>query len=97
MRTSPASLRTRNSYGGDGACLALYVTDSCGACAGSLWMAGDKPKDDEHLSDWYRATGGDTAQINGITGASARRSCSLHCATDGTSCVAPRRIWWMEA
>ena len=32
-------------------------------------MAGGKSKYYEHLSDWYRATGGDTAQVNGITGA----------------------------
>jgi len=33
-------------------------------------MAGTKSKYYEHLSDWYRATGGNTAEINGITGAS---------------------------
>lgn len=57
-------------YGGEGAYLALYVTDAQGAYAGSLWMAGGKSKYYEHLSDWYRATGGDMAQIAGITGAS---------------------------
>jgi hypothetical protein len=41
-----------------------------GAYAGSLWMAGGKSKYYKHLTDWYRATGGDTGQINGITGAS---------------------------
>lgn len=59
-----------NQYGGDGAYLALYVTDANGAYVGSLWMAGGKSKYYEHLSDWYRATGGNTAEINGITGAS---------------------------
>lgn len=59
-----------NDYGGDGAYLALYVTDAQGAYVGSLWMAGGKSKYYQHLSDWYRATGGDPAQINGITGAS---------------------------
>ncbi len=59
-----------NQYGGDGAYLALYVTDAQGSYMGSLWMAGGKSKYYEHLSDWYRATGGDTAEINGITGAS---------------------------
>ena len=33
-------------------------------------MAGGKSKYYEHLSDWHRATGGDPAQIDGITGAS---------------------------
>ena len=67
----PVTLTTTlNSYGGDGAYLVLYVTDAQGAYAGSLWMAGGKSKYYEHLSDWYRATGGDPVQINGITGAS---------------------------
>jgi hypothetical protein len=61
---------TLNPYGGNGAYLALYVTDAQGAYKGSLWMAGGKSRYYEHLSDWYRATGGDTAEINGITGAS---------------------------
>ena len=61
---------TMNAYGGDGAYLALYVTDAGGAYVGSLWMAGTKSKYYSHLGDWYRATGGDPAQINGITGAS---------------------------
>jgi len=61
---------TLNAYGGDGAYLALYVTDPQGAYAGTLWMAGGKSKYYSHLTDWHRATGGDPAQINGITGAS---------------------------
>lgn len=67
----PVTMTTNlTQYGGDGAYLALYVTDAQGAYKGSLWMAGGKSKYYEHLSDWYRATGGDTAEINGITGAS---------------------------
>jgi len=61
---------TMNAYGGDGAYLAIYVTDAQGAYQGSLWMAGTKSKYYEHLSDWYRASAGNTAEINGITGAS---------------------------
>ncbi|ABX63424.1 hypothetical protein C064_02015 [Brucella suis 63/252] len=67
----PVTLSTTlNNYGGDGAYIALYVTDAQGAYAGSLWMAGGKSKYYQHLSGWYRATGGDTAEIDGITGAS---------------------------
>jgi len=67
----PVTLTTTlNNYGGNGAYLALYVTDAKGAYAGSLWVAGGKSKYYEHLSGWYRATGGNTAEINGITGAS---------------------------
>ena len=61
---------TLNDYGGRGAYLAFYVTDAQGAYVGSLWMAGGKSRYYQHLRDWYRATGGDSAQIDGITGAS---------------------------
>lgn len=67
----PVTLTTTlNAYGGNGAYLAFYVTDAQGVYRGSLWMAGTKTKYYSHLSDWYRATGGNTAEINGITGAS---------------------------
>ena len=73
---------TLNNYGGDGAYLALYVTDAAGAYAGTVWMAGGKSKYYEHLSDWYRATGGDPAQIDGITGASVGAGRSLEITLD---------------
>ena len=79
----PVTLTTTlNNYGGDGAYLALYVTDASGAYVGSLWMAGGKSKYYEHLSDWYRATGGDTVQVNGITGASVGAGRSLEITLD---------------
>ena len=58
------------NYGGNRAYLALYVTDANGKYAGSLWMAGGRTGYYRHLSGWYNATGGDTGQISGITGAS---------------------------
>ncbi|MBN2905492.1 MAG: DUF2271 domain-containing protein [Rhodobacteraceae bacterium] len=79
----PVTLSTTlNTYGGDGAYLVLYVTDASGAYAGSLWMAGGKSKYHEHLSDWYRATRGDTAQIDGITGASVGAGRTLEVTLD---------------
>lgn len=79
----PVTLTTTlTNYGGDGAYLAFYVTDTSGAYVGSLWMAGGKSKYYEHLSDWYRATGGDPAQINGITGASVGAGRSLEITLD---------------
>jgi len=67
----PVTLTTTlNRYGGEGAYLAIYVTDATGAYAGTLWMAGTRSRYYTHLSDWYAATGGDPAQIDGITGAS---------------------------
>jgi len=69
-------------YGGDGAYVALYVTDASGAYAGSLWMAGGKSKYYKHLEGWYRATRGDTAQVDGITGASVGAGRSLEITLD---------------
>lgn len=57
-------------YGGNNAFVVMYVTDAQGKYAGSLWMAGGRARYYRHLSGWYRATGGNTAEINGITGAS---------------------------
>ncbi|HQU69028.1 MAG TPA: DUF2271 domain-containing protein [Albidovulum sp.] len=79
----PVTLTTTLSgYGGDGAYLVLYVTDARGAYAGTLWMAGDKSKYYQSLGDWYRATGGNPAQINGITGASVGAGQSLKITLD---------------
>ena len=67
----PVTLNTTlKNYGGDGAYLALYLTDASGAYVQTLWVAGEKSKYYKHLTDWHRATGGNPLQINGITGAS---------------------------
>lgn len=71
-----------SQYGGQGAYLAIYVTDPSGAYAGSLWMAGGKSKYFKHLSDWARLTGGDVAQVDGITGASVGAGRSLELTMD---------------
>ncbi len=73
---------TMNNYGGNGAYLALYVTDASGAYVGSLWMAGGKSKYYKHLTDWAAATGGNTAEINGITGASVGSGRTLDISLD---------------
>ena len=73
---------TLNDYGGNGAYLAVYVTDANKAYVGSLWMAGGKSKYYRHLGNWYQATGGDTAQVNGITGASVGSGRSLEITLD---------------
>lgn len=79
----PVTLTTTlSNYGGDGAYLALYVTDAQGAYVGSLWMAGAKSKYYEHLSGWYRATGGNVAEIDGITGASVGAGRTLEITLD---------------
>lgn len=79
----PVTLTTTlKDYGGNGAYLAIYVTDKNGAYAGSLWMAGTKSKYYQHLANWYQATGGDTAQIDGITGASVGSGRTLEVTLD---------------
>lgn len=73
---------TLANYGGDGAYLAIYVTNAQGAYAGSLWLAGRKSKYYSHLSGWHRATGGNPAEINGITGASVGAGRTLEISLD---------------
>ncbi|WP_321333884.1 DUF2271 domain-containing protein [Breoghania sp.] len=68
---------TLTDYGGKEAYLAFYVTDANGAYVGSLWMSGTKAKYYDSLSDWYRYTGGSTAEVDGITGASVGSGRSL--------------------
>jgi hypothetical protein len=58
------------AYNGPGTYLAYYVTDSSNAYVGTLWMAGSRSRYFEHLSGWYRASGGNMSGIDGITGAS---------------------------
>lgn len=80
----PVTFTTQmTDYGsGNGAYLAFYVTDAQGAYVGSLWMAGGKAKYYSHLSGWYTATGGNTAQVDGITGASVGAGRSLKITLD---------------
>lgn len=61
---------TLNNYGGDGAYLAVYLTDAQGAYAGTLWVAGGKAKFYRHLRDWARLSANDTKRLDGVTGAS---------------------------
>ena len=58
------------SYGGDGAYLAVYLTNAKGAYAGTLWVAGGTAKYYKHLSDWNRLSAGDAKRLHGVTGAS---------------------------
>jgi membrane-associated PAP2 superfamily phosphatase len=73
---------TMAQYGGPGAYLAVYVTDPAGAYAGSLWMAGGKSKYYKHLTDWARFTGGNVAEVDGITGASVGAGKTLELSMD---------------
>ncbi|NLD55446.1 MAG: DUF2271 domain-containing protein [Burkholderiaceae bacterium] len=58
------------NYGGDGAYLAVYLTDAKGAYARTLWVAGGKAKYYKHLADWNRLSAKDAKRLDGVTGAS---------------------------
>lgn len=73
---------TLKNYGGNGAYVALYVTDAAGTYKGTLWMAGSKSKYYSHLSGWERASRGNLADINGITGASVGAGRTLKVTVD---------------
>lgn len=68
-------------YGGDGAYLAIYLTDRSGRYERTLWVAAPKAKYWRHLRDWYRATGG-TTKVDGISGASVGAGKTLRVTVD---------------
>ena len=70
------------NYGGDGAYLAVYLTDAKGAYAGTLWVAGGKAKYYKHLADWNRLSAGDAKRLNGVTGASVGAGRTLKVTAD---------------
>ncbi len=70
------------NYGGDGAYLAVYLTDAKGAYAGTLWVAGGKAKYYKHLADWSRLSSGDAKRLQGVTGASVGQGRTLKVTAD---------------
>ena len=70
------------NYGGDGAYLAVYLTDPKGAYARTLWVAGGKAKYYKHLADWSRLSAGDAKRLDGVTGASVGAGRSLKVTAD---------------
>ena len=67
----PVTLTTQlKNYGGDGAYLAVYLTDAKGAYVRTLWVAGGKAKYYKHLADWNRLSTSDGKRLQGVTGAS---------------------------
>ncbi|MBR9857999.1 MAG: DUF2271 domain-containing protein [Gammaproteobacteria bacterium] len=57
-------------YNGDGAYMAIYLTDADGRYQDTLWVAGRKSKYYKHLKDWARGGGMKRAEYDGKTGAS---------------------------
>lgn len=68
-----------NSYQGDGAYLAIYLTDTAGVYKRTLWIAGGKSKHYKHLSDWAKGSKMDRAEYDGLTGASINSGQTLVC------------------
>ncbi|POR50343.1 DUF2271 domain-containing protein [Bosea psychrotolerans] len=65
---------TLKPYGGNGAYLAIYITDPQGKLHKTVRIAGGKAKYYKHLSAWNRLSGG---RIDGTTGASVGSGQSL--------------------
>ena len=70
---------TLKNYGGDGAYLAIYVTDASGKLQKTIRVAGGKAKYHKHLSAWFRQSGG---KIDGTTGASVGSGGTLSVSVD---------------
>lgn len=67
----PITLTTQlQSYSGDGAYLAIYVTDANGKYRSTLWVAGKKSKYYKHLRDWARGSRMKASEFDGVSGAS---------------------------
>ncbi len=71
---------TLKSYGGNGAYLAIYLTDAQGKFHSTLRVSGRKTKYYSHLRDWSR--GNANRNIDGITGASVGSGQSLKVSVD---------------
>lgn len=71
-----------NNYRGDGAYMAIYLTDSNGVYQDTLWIAGEKSKYYKHLRDWARGSRMNKADYDGLTGASVSSGRTLKMTLD---------------
>lgn len=71
-----------NDAVGDGAYLAVYLTDPAGGYVRTLWVAGGKAKYHKHLADWQRLSAGDDKRLQGVTGASVGAGRTLTVSAD---------------
>src|SRR5690554_5144952 len=82
-QAKPLTLTTQlKPYGGDGAYLAIYVTDAKGQYQKTLWVSGKKTKYYKHLRDWARGSGLKASEFDGISGASVGSGRSLRVTAD---------------
>lgn len=74
----PVSFTTElTAYRGEGAYVALYLTDANGKYHKTLWVAGKKAKYYKHLPGWAQGSGLKPAEYDGITGASVHSGTTL--------------------
>jgi hypothetical protein len=79
----PVTLNAQlQNYGGNGAYLAVYLTDAAGKYQKTLWVAGKKSKYYKHLSAWARGSGLAAREFDGVTGASVGSGKSLKVTVD---------------
>ena len=79
----PVTLTTQlKNYSGDGAYLAIYVTDAQGNYQKTLWVAGKKTKYYKHLRDWARGSGLKSSEFDGVSGASVGSGRTLKVTAD---------------
>ncbi|WBY02348.1 DUF2271 domain-containing protein [Ramlibacter tataouinensis] len=82
-QSRPVTVTTQlKNYGGDGAYLAMYLTDAKGTYVRTLWVAGGKAKYYKHLADWNRLSAADAKRLAGVTGASVGAGRSLKVTAD---------------
>jgi hypothetical protein len=70
------------NYRGDGAYLAIYLTDEAGKYQKTFWVAGKKSKHFKHLSAWARGSAMKRSEYDGMTGASISRGEALKITVD---------------
>ena len=73
---------TLSNYGGNGAYLAIYLTDQQGRLHTTLHLAAPKAKYHKHLSSWARGPGAARRTVDGITGASVGSGRTLKVSVD---------------
>lgn len=77
-QAKPITLTTTlKNYSGDGAYLAIYVTNAQGQYQKTLWVAGKKVKYYKNLRDWARGSGMKASEFDGVSGASVGSGSTL--------------------
>lgn len=73
---------TLSNYGGNGAYLAIYLTDAQGKLHSTLHLAAPKAKYHKHLSSWSRGPAAARRTVDGVTGASVGSGRTLKVSVD---------------